>query len=229
MALPQIRQRIVNCQACPRLRAYCARIAQEKRRAFRDDSYWGKPVPGFGDQQARLVLIGLAPAAHGANRTGRTFTGDTSGDTLMAALYSTGFANLSTSKHRQDGLVLSDAFITSVVRCAPPDNQPSSSEITNCYIHLRDEMAALSRVRVVVALGRVAFNAYWNWLKDRVQSVKPRPKFKHGLLYQPKAGPLLISSYHPSLQNRNTGRLTPEMLTDVFRQAKRVLEDPPRK
>lgn len=229
MALPQIRQRIISCQACPRLRAYCARIAQERRRAFRDDSYWGKPVPGFGDRRARLVLIGLAPAAHGANRTGRTFTGDTSGDTLMAALYSTGFANLSTSKHRQDGLVLSDAYITSVVRCAPPNNQPSPGEITNCQVHLRDEMAALSRLRVVVALGRVAFNAYWNWLTDQVVSVKPRPKFCHGLLYEPKAGPVLISSYHPSLLNRNTGRLTPEMLTDVFRQANRVIENTPSK
>lgn len=224
MALSKVRRRIINCQACPRLRAYCARIAQHKRRAFQSDSYWGRPVPGFGDGRARLVILGLAPAAHGANRTGRMFTGDSSGDTLMIALHVTGFANLPTSLHLQDGLTLSDAYITSVVRCAPPDNRPSANEIVNCYEHLQAEMKAVSRVRVVVALGRIAFDSYWRWLADRGVSVSPRPRFKHGSVYEPRDGPWLLASYHPSLRNRNTGRLTQTMFTDVFRQARALLD-----
>ena len=224
MALSQIGLRIVGCQSCPRLLAYCARIAQDKRLAFRNDTYWGKPVPGFGDVRARLVILGLAPAAHGANRTGRTFTGDSSGDTLMNALHSSGFANLPTSRHLRDGLKLSDAYITSVVRCAPPDNRPLAREVLNCQKHLQAEMKALSRVQVVVALGRTAFDSYWRWLANNIVSVRPRPKFVHGSIYKPSGSPWLLASYHPSLRNRNTGRLTQTMLSDLFKQARTLLD-----
>ena len=152
----------MSCERCPRLRAYCRRIGREKRRAFRDDTYWAKPVPGFGDPRARLLLVGLAPAAHGANRTGRVFTGDGvggSGDFLMAALHRAGFANIPTSQHPDDGLALRDAFIAAAVRCAPPDNKPTPEEIARCLPHLDAELAALPRVRVVVALGKIAFDA----------------------------------------------------------------------
>jgi uracil-DNA glycosylase family 4 len=218
---------IVSCERCPRLRSYCARIAREKRRAYRDEVYWGKPVPGFGDPRARLLIVGLAPAAHGANRTGRVFTGDGvggSGDFLMAALHRAGFANMPTSRHPDDGLRLLDAFIAAAVRCAPPDNKPTPEEIANCLPHLDAEIAALPRVRVVVALGRIGFDAYLALLKQRGAPVRPKPAFGHALAHDLPNGPMLIGCYHPSRQNTNTGKLTARMMDEVFRRARRRLE-----
>ena len=224
-----IRDAIVGCERCPRLREYCGRIGREKRRAFRDETYWARPVPGFGDPRARLLLIGLAPAAHGANRTGRVFTGDGvggSGDFLMAALHRAGFANKPTSRHPGDGLKLRDAYIAAAVRCAPPDNKPTPEEMANCLPHLDAEIAALTRVRVVVALGRIAFDAYLRMLKNRGIDVRPRPTFGHASLHILPTGQRLIGCYHPSRQNTNTGKLTASMMNDVFHLARRT---PPRR
>ena len=211
------------CERCPRLRAFCARIAREKRRAYRDEIYWGKPVPGFGDPRARLLIVGLAPAAHGANRTGRVFTGDGvggSGDFLMAALHRNGFANIPTSQHPHDGLKLIDTFIAAAVRCAPPDNKPTPEEIANCLPHLDAEIAALPRVRVVVALGRIGFDAYLALLKQRGIVVRPKPAFGHGLAHVLPNRQTLVGCFHPSRQNTNTGKLTAAMLNGVFREVK---------
>jgi uracil-DNA glycosylase family 4 len=226
-ALHVVRDRIVTCQRCPRLREYCQRVAREKRRAFRDHTYWGKPVPGFGDPNARLLIVGLAPAAHGANRTGRVFTGDGdggSGDFLMAALHRAGFASIPTSRHPDDGLMLRDAFIAAAVRCAPPDNKPRPEEIVNCLPHLDAELAALPNVRVVVALGRIAFAAYLQLLKRRGLAIKPRPVFGHGVACRLSNGHALLGCYHPSRQNTNTGRLTAAMMNRVFRKARTAIE-----
>jgi uracil-DNA glycosylase family 4 len=228
--LAAVEHAIVSCDRCPRLRTYCARVAVEKKRAHRDDAYWGRPVPGFGDPDARLLLVGLAPAAHGANRTGRMFTGDGSGDFLMSALHRTGFANIATSRHREDGLRLRDAFILSAVRCAPPDNKPSPEEITRCLDHLESEVAALPRIRVVVASGKIAFDSWLLLLRRRGVVLSPRPAFGHGELVRVTAPaarrpqPLLIGCYHPSRQNTNTGKLTPAMMEQVFGTAKRMLD-----
>ena len=225
-ALAAVHDQIVACEACPRLRRYCAEVAREKRRAFRDEIYWGKPVPGFGDPQARLLLVGLAPAAHGANRTGRVFTGDGvggSGDFLMAALHRAGFANIPTSHRPDDGLELRDAFIAAAVRCAPPGNKPTRQEIARCLPHLDAELTALPRVRIVVALGRIGFDAYLQLLKRRGIVVRPRPVFGHGLIHELPGGQTLIGCYHPSRQNTNTGKLTPAMMTRVFQKARRLL------
>ena len=215
---------IVECERCPRLRAYCGDVARTKKRAHQYDTYWGRPVPGFGDADARLLLIALAPAAHGANRTGRVFTGDApggSGDFLMSALHATGFANLPTSQRVDDGLQLDDAFITSAVRCAPPDNKPLPGESARCLDHLAAEVACLRHVRVVVALGKIAFDAWLQLLKRRgVTMPSPRPQFRHGDVVEFGAGAqLLMGCYHPSRQNKNTGKLTDRMLEDVFREA----------
>ena len=221
--LTGVRAAIVTCERCPRLRQYCARIAREKRRAYIDDVYWGRPVPGFGDPRARLLLVGLAPAAHGANRTGRVFTGDGvggSGDFLMAALHRAGFANIPTSRHPDDGLKLRDAFIAAAVRCAPPDNKPAPVEIANCLPHLDAELAALPRVRVVVALGRIAFDAYLRLLAGRGVAIKPRPQFAHASVAPLPNGQTLIGCYHPSRQNTNTGKLTARMMDKVLRIAR---------
>jgi uracil-DNA glycosylase len=221
-----VREQIISCEKCPRLREYCQRIGREKRRAFRDDTYWAKPVPGFGDPNARMLLIGLAPAAHGANRTGRVFTGDGrggSGDFLMAALYRAGFSNITTSQHPNDGLTLTDAFIAAAVRCAPPDNKPSPEEIARCLPHLDAESAALPRVQVIVALGKIAFDAYLQLLKMRGEAVRPRPRFAHASVDTLSNGQTLIGCYHPSRQNTNTGKLTASMLDDVFRKSRRAL------
>jgi uracil-DNA glycosylase len=210
---------IISCDLCPRLRTYCAHIAREKRRAYRNEIYWGRPVPGFGDPRARLLLVGLAPAAHGANRTGRVFTGDGvggSGDFLMSALHRAGFSNMPTSHHPQDGLQLNDAFIAAAVRCAPPDNKPTPEEIARCLPHLDAEIAALPRVRVVVALGKIAFDAYLRLLKHRGESLRPRPEFGHAVAHALQNGHTLIGCYHPSRQNTNTGKLTASMMDDVF-------------
>jgi uracil-DNA glycosylase family 4 len=222
--LHRIHQQISECNRCERLRTYCTRIAREKKAAHRNDTYWGRPVHGFGDPNARVLVLGLAPAAHGANRTGRVFTGDGSGDFLMRAMHGAGFANLTTSQRADDGLVLADAYITAAVRCAPPDNKPTPSEIAACHPHLAAEVAALSRLAVIVALGRIGFEAALRLLAQRGTSVRPKPLFGHGLVYRPSSGPAVIASYHPSRQNTNTGKLTPEMLASVFADAAKLAE-----
>lgn len=229
MSLSTLRRQIVSCQRCPRLRAYCARVAREKRAAFRDDVYWGRPVPGFGDRRARVLVLGLAPAAHGANRTGRVFTGDRSGDFLMRAMHGAGFANNPTAQHAKDGLKLSDAYISAVVRCAPPDNKPTPKEIRSCQPYFEAELDLLTRVRVVVALGKVAFDAYWRLMAERGIVPRPKPRFAHGVVVigggdASKRAPALVASYHPSQQNTNTGKLTPAMLVDVFKKAQKLLD-----
>ncbi|GAC1458770.1 MAG: type-5 uracil-DNA glycosylase [Gemmatimonadaceae bacterium] len=222
MSLTTVHKNIISCTRCSRLRDYCTRIARVKRAAFRNDTYWGKPVPGFGDPNARVLIIGLAPAAHGANRTGRVFTGDGgggSGDFLMAALHRNGFANIPTSQSIDDGLRLSDAFILPVVRCAPPDNKPAPEEILACQVHLEAELAQLPNIRVVVALGKIAFDAWWRVLASKGLGIRPRPWFGHGAIYRPAGSPVVIASYHPSRQNTNTGKLTRHMMESVFREA----------
>jgi uracil-DNA glycosylase family 4 len=229
--LADVHHAIVSCERCPRLRTYCGRVAREKKRAYRDDTYWGRPVPGFGDPAARLLIVGLAPAAHGANRTGRVFTGDGiggSGDFLMAALHRTGFANLATSRHVDDGLALRDAYIMAAVRCAPPDNKPLPEEITRCLDHLDAELAHLPKATVVVALGKIGFDAWLKVVKRRGVRMTPQPQFGHGRIARLDVGDtglpaVLIGCYHPSRQNTNTGVLTPPMMRDVFRTARRLL------
>jgi len=226
LPLSDAREAIIACEACPRLRQYCQRVAREKRRAFRDDVYWAKPVPGFGDPRARVLIVGLAPAAHGANRTGRVFTGDgvgASGDFLMASLKRAGFSNISTSQNVDDGLALTDVYIAAAVRCAPPDNKPTPEEITRCLPHLDAELAALPRIEIVVALGKIAFDAYLQLLKMRGDMIRPKPVFGHGLASTLPNGQRLIGCYHPSRQNTNTGKLTAEMMDDVFQGVARRL------
>jgi uracil-DNA glycosylase family 4 len=224
--LAAVHDAIVCCERCPRLRAYCARIGREKRRAYRDHTYWARPVPGFGDPRARLLIVGLAPAAHGANRTGRVFTGDGvggSGDFLMAALHRAGYANIPTSQDRDDGLALRDAYIAAAVRCAPPDNKPTPGELSNCLPHLAAELDALPHVRIVVALGKIGFDACLHLLKRRGLVVRPRPSFRHARAHRLPNGQTLIGCYHPSRQNTNTGKLTATMMDDVFRVVRRIL------
>src|SRR6266545_1746948 len=189
VSLSAVHNQIVSCTRCQRLRTYCARIAREKKAAHRDDVYWGRPVPGFGDSNARVLVLGLAPAAHGANRTGRVFTGDGSGDFLMRAMQAAGFANIATSQRIDDGLKLSDAYIAAAVRCAPPDNKPTVEEIAACHPHLVAEVAALRRLRVIVALGRIGFEAAWRLLAERGVHMRPKPPFGHGLVHRPAGGP----------------------------------------
>ena len=225
-SLDRVHHDIITCTRCERLRTYCTRIAEEKKAAHRNDTYWGRPVPGFGDPEARVLVLGLAPAAHGANRTGRVFTGDGSGDFLMRAMHGAGFANITSSQHANDGLVLRDAFIAAAVRCAPPDNKPTPAEIRACHAHLAAEVDALRRLRVIVALGRIGFDAAWRLLEGRGISPRPRPAFGHGVQYQPPNGPVVIGSYHPSRQNTNTRKLTPEMLAAVFEMARHAASQP---
>jgi uracil-DNA glycosylase family 4 len=230
-ALAVVQQDIVSCTRCPRLRKYCERIGREKRAAYRADTYWAKPVPGFGDPNAGMVLVGLAPAAHGANRTGRNFTGDGVGgssDFLMAALHANGLANQPTSRRIGDGLELRDAWICAAVRCAPPDNKPTPREIANCAPHLGAEIDALPNVRVYVALGRIAYDACWRLLAERGVRPKKRPLFEHGGVYRSPGAPTIVASYHPSRQNTHTGRLTPAMLRSAFRTAVRETRRPTR-
>ena len=224
-ALELLQQEIVACTRCPRLRSHCTEVAQVRRRAFRDWEYWGRPVPSFGDPAARLLILGLAPAAHGANRTGRMFTGDRSGDFLFRALHATGFASQPTSERPGDGLRLRDAFISAAVRCAPPGNKPAPEEIRNCRRYLERELDLLPRVRVVVALGRIAFDVYLAALRDRgVVPSRAAFQFAHDREHEIAPGrPLLISSYHPSQQNTSTGKLTDKMLNNVFLRARRRL------
>ena len=225
--LAAVHEAIVSCERCPRLRAYCRQVGLDKRRAYRADTYWARPVPGFGDPLARLLIVGLAPAAHGANRTGRVFTGDgvgASGDFLMGAMHRAGFSNLATSERPDDGLVLRDAFIVAAVRCAPPDNKPTPEEIAACLPHLRAEVAALPRIKVVMALGKIGFDAWLRLVKDDGMLPKPRPVFEHGGQTMLPDGRVLLGCYHPSRQNTHTGKLTPRMMDDVFRAARRILD-----
>jgi len=216
---------VIACERCPRLREYCERIAVIKKRAYRDQEYWGRPVPPFGDAGAGLWIIGLAPAAHGGNRTGRVFTGDRSGDFLYRALFETGFASQPTSVSRDDGLKLTGAYISAAVRCAPPDNKPAPDEFRNCRPYLERELDLLKRVRAVVALGKIAFDAYLGLIRDRgVIQTRSAFAFGHDREYRIPGGPVLISSYHPSQQNTSTGKLTAKMLHDVFARARRLVK-----
>ena len=226
MSLSTVHLDIVACNKCERLRSYCTDIARAKRAAFRNDTYWAKPVPGFGDPNARLLILGLAPAAHGANRTGRVFTGDgtgASGDFLMAALHRNGYANIPTSQSIDDGLALTDAYIAAAVRCAPPDNKPTPEEIHACQPHLEAELAQLRNVQVVVALGKIAFDVWWRVMAEKGIVIKPRPQFSHGAVSLPEGAPIVIASYHPSRQNTNTGKLTTAMMAGVFKKAAKFL------
>jgi uracil-DNA glycosylase family 4 len=212
---------IAACARCPRLCAWCAEVARVKRRAYRDEEYWGRPVAGFGDPAARMLVVGLAPGAHGANRTGRVFTGDSSGDFLYRALHETGYANQPTSTHAGDGLQLTGAWVSAAARCAPPDNRPTPEELANCRTFLRRELELLRQLRVVVALGRIGFEAYLALLRERGIIAAPSAlKFAHGAEYALPGAPVLIASYHPSRQNTQTGRLTAGMLRGVFEQAR---------
>ena len=227
--LPVLREEIVACRACPRLVAWRERVAREKVARFRDWDYWGRPVPGFGDPHARILFVGLAPGAHGANRTGRMFTGDRSGDFLFAAMHRAGLASQPTSTARDDGLVLHDAYIVAVIRCAPPDNKPAPDEIARCAHFLDREIALLDRVRVVVALGAIAWRGYLDRAARAGEAVpRPRPPFAHGAVVD-VAGRTLIGSYHVSQQNTQTGKLTPAMFDAVLAEARRIARGSRRK
>lgn len=224
-SLHRLESEIAGCRRCPRLVAWREGVAREKAPRYRDWDYWGRPLPGWGDPQARLLVVGLAPAAHGGNRTGRMFTGDSSGTTLMRALHATGFASRPRSESRDDGLRLRDLYITAAVRCAPPGNKPTPQEFRNCAGYLVREFALLWRVRVVVALGGQAFGAALGMLRAAGAAIpKPQPKFAHSAEHVfdvPGRGRVvLLGAYHPSRQNTNTGRLTQEMLDGVFREAR---------
>jgi len=216
---------IVNCKRCPRLVEYREQVGREKVRRFHDWEYWARPVPSFGDRKARLLVIGLAPAAHGGNRTGRIFTGDRSGDWLYRALFNSGFASQPQSIDRHDGLQLIDCYITAAIHCAPPDNKPLPSEFANCRPYLLEELAGLKRLRVVVPLGLIGFKAYFAARRELGwKNPYPLPSFGHGLAADLEDGVTVISSYHPSQQNTQTGKLTEAMLDAVFRRAKGLLE-----
>jgi uracil-DNA glycosylase family 4 len=217
-SLRQIEQSIVRCRRCPELRAYCADVAAAKRRAFRGETYWGRPVPGFGDPAARIVIVGLAPGAHGANRTGRMFTGDRSGDFLYAALHRAGLANRAESVRRGDGLALTGAYITAAIRCAPPANRPTPAQRERCLGHLLDELALL-RPRVLVALGAIAWGTALAGMAALGTAIpRPRPRFAHGAETE-VGGARLLGCYHPSQQNTFTGRLTEEMIDAILARA----------
>jgi uracil-DNA glycosylase family 4 len=234
----ELNERIIRCRLCPRLTAYRERVGRDKKREFCDWDYWAKPVPSLGKPDARLLVIGLAPAAHGGNRTGRIFTGDSSGRWLFRALHKAGFASQPTWQRRDDGLKLIDCYITAVIHCAPPGNKPLPKEIEHCSRYFDEELHRLKDVRVVIALGRIAFDNYLKGLRRLgIQLPKPLPRFAHGAEYRlgeglppgrrriRLAGTRLIASYHPSRQNTNTGKLTEPMFDSVFARAKRILAD----
>jgi uracil-DNA glycosylase family 4 len=230
--LVRAQRAIVGCEACTRLRRYCVEVARVKRAAYREDVYWGRPVPGFGDPAARILLLGLAPAAHGANRTGRVFTGDGrggSGEFLMGALHRAGLANRATSERADDGLELRGVYIAAAARCAPPANKPLPAELAACRPHLAAEVAALPELRVVVALGKVAWDAWLAFVGEQAPLPRPRPVFGHGAVARlaPEGAPgpaglTLLGCFHPSRQNTHTGRVTPGMYNDVFRRVTRI-------
>ncbi len=218
-------RRIESCRLCPRLVAHREQVAREKRRQYLDCEYWGRPVPGFGDHAARLLIVGLAPAAHGANRTGRMFTGDRSGDWLYAALHEAGFASQPTSTDRDDGLRLRDAYISATARCAPPDNRPLPDEIAHCRAFLVEELQLLARLRAVIVLGQVALLGFLQaWAAAGHAPPSPRPRFGHGLTHRLDAHTGLIVSYHPSQQNTFTGKLTRPMFAEIFAIARRMVD-----
>ena len=221
--LTVLNREVVACTRCPRLVAYRQKVAREKRRAYRDWDYWAKPVPGFGDPDARVLILGLAPGAHGSNRTGRPFTGDSSGNFMYPVLYETGFANQPTAIDRNDGLTLHDLYITAAVRCAPPDNKPLPRELAECSVFLDREIAGLRNVKVIVALGKIGFDAFLNHMKRRglLPTRKPYP-FQHGAHYPTPDGKVLLASYHPSNQNTATGKLTRKMFVNIFQQAAKL-------
>lgn len=223
-----LNERIVACERCERLREHCTAVAEKKRRAYATWDYWGKPVPSFGDPKAKVLFVGLAPGAHGSNRTGRPFTGDGSGDFLYPLLHRAGFASQTSSKHRDDGMVLKDAWITAVVRCAPPGNKPLPEEIANCAPFLDEEIAALTDVRAIVCLGKIGFDGVVAHLL-RTGQIERRGElvFGHGVEYRIPSTPRqrdrwLLASYHPSLQNTNTGKLTASMMLRVFQRARKL-------
>ena len=218
-----LNRELIACTRCPRLVEYRERIARVKRRAYLDHEYWGKPVPGFGDPSARVLVMGLAPGAHGSNRTGRPFTGDASGRFMFPVLFETGFASQPEATDRNDGLQLNDLYITAAVRCAPPDNKPTPQELAECSYFLDREMAGLEKVKVVVALGKIGFDAYLNYLKRAGLLLnRQRYLFKHGASYRLPDGKVLLASYHPSNQNTQTGKLTRDMFMQIFKEARRL-------
>jgi uracil-DNA glycosylase len=217
---------VIACARCPRLVAYREQVAREKRRAYRDCDYWGKPVPGFGDPEARVLIMGLAPGAHGSNRTGRPFTGDASGKFMFPVLFETGFASQPDATARNDGLQLNDLYITAAVRCAPPANKPTPQELAECSHFLDREMAGLEKVKVVVALGKIGFDAYLNYLKrGGLLLNRQRYLFQHGASYRLPDGKVLLASYHPSNQNTQTGKLTRKMFMQIFKEAARLADE----
>src|SRR5437660_2659276 len=221
-----LNREVVACTRCPRLVVYREQVAREKRRAYRDCEYWGRPVPGFGDCNARVLVLGLAPGAHGSNRTGRPFTGDASGKFMYPVLYETGFANQPTATALDDGLEMKDLYITAAVRCAPPDNKPSLQELAECSHFLDREIAGLEKVKVVVALGKIGFDAYLNYLKRcGLLPSKQGYLFQHGASYGLPEGKVLLASYHPSNQNTQTGKLTRQMFVEVFKEAARIADE----
>ena len=224
----ELEGRVVACRKCPRLVEHREWVARTRRRMYRDWEYWGRPLPGFGDPGARVLLVGLAPAAHGGNRTGRMFTGDRSGDWLYGTLHKFGFANQPTSRHRDDGLTLHDVYITAAARCAPPANKPLREELLTCRPYFLEELRLLEEVCVVVALGKIAFDSYLStWMEHSPIGEKlpvPRPRFGHGAISRLPDGILLVASYHPSQQNTQTGRLTREMFEGVFASVRSLLD-----
>jgi uracil-DNA glycosylase len=221
--LDELNARVVACELCPRLRAYCMQIAETRRRAYRDQEYWGRPVPSFGDPKARVLIVGLAPGAHGSNRTGRPFTGDGSGKFLYPVLYQTGFASQPDAISRDDGMKLRDLQITSVVRCAPPDNKPFPEEQARCAPYLDEEIGALTRLKVMVCLGKIAFDGVvQHLLRTGKIAKRGELKFAHGAEFHIPGGPHILATYHPSLQNTNTGKLTEPMFLAIFNRAREL-------
>jgi len=224
LRIDKIQKEVVSCRQCPRLVAWREEVAETKRASYADEEYWGRPVPGFGDPAGRLLIVGLAPGAHGANRTGRMFTGDPSGDWLFGALHRAGFANQPKSTGVDDGLRLSDCFITAAVRCAPPANKPTTQERDTCQPFLEAEMEAMPQVRVMVALGKFGFDQLWRILKDRGEALpSPRPRFGHGLEVHIRPELMVMASFHPSQQNTFTGKLTKTMFDTVWARARELL------
>lgn len=221
IAIEALGKKIVSCRKCRRLVDYASKVSEEKVRRYRDWDYWGLPLPGFGDPEARLLIIGLAPAAHGGNRTGRMFTGDSSGDWLIRALHDVGLSNQPKSANRDDGLELESVYITAAVRCAPPKNRPLAEEIRNCSEYLKEEVRLIDKVEIVLTLGRIAFDAYMKYIFPKGGDSKPR--FRHGGFNNLGDMPTLVTSYHPSRQNTQTGRLTWEMWAGVFERIKQML------